>query len=210
MPVVTIPPIPLTVVFIHIPKTGGTSVEQYFGGKLGKTLDKNNYSTEHIQPIPNSLDPNVSPQHQLFSGMVKVVDKFDICFSIVRNPYTRLISDLFFIGLINEKSSQQDVEVAILKYLTESIKLYDYHHREQYKFLQNDQGEIDSRIKILKKEDLVNGMISIGFNDFNVYENQNRGNVAEDKYMSFLSDWSIKLINIFYKRDFELFDYNMI
>ncbi len=103
-------------------------------------------------------------------------------------------------------SLEQEVEVAILKYIIESIKLYDYHHREQYKFLQNDQGEIDSRIKILKKEDLVNGMISTGFNDFNVYENKNRGNVAEDKLSFCLIAY--KLINIFYKRDFELFDIN--
>jgi hypothetical protein len=56
---------------------------------------------------------------------------------------------------------------------------------------------------------LTQDVINYGFDDFDINNNANKKNITSDKYNNYLNNDSIKLINEFYKKDFELFDYNM-
>ena len=193
--------------FIHIPKTGGTSLEKYLSQKYDIPLDaKSLYSSSK-----NGFK-HVSLQHQTYNSLYKHKKRFNIDFdglkiiSIVRNPYERLVSDLFFFDLIKDNTSQNEVYRTIKKYINSNG--YDNHNIPQYLFLIDKNNNINKDIKIFKTETLTDELRMYGFVDFNDLCNTNT-NTSKD-YYSFLNNKSIKLINKIYKEDFKLFNYQII
>ena len=146
-------------------------------------------------------------QHMTYKTILKYKEDFDIEFenvkilTIVRNPYERIISDMFFLKKININTSKKDVYDVINKYiLSDDV---DNHNIPQYKFI-TDNDEIIPNIYILHTENLCNDMHNIGYNDFNIHIQKNKTNV---NYYNYLNNDSIKLINSFYENDFILFKY---
>ena len=90
----------LNLLFIHIPKTGGTSLEKYLSQKHNIPLDSKSLYSD----LKNGYN-SVSLQHQTYHSLLKKKTQFGIDFnnikiiSIVRNPYERIVSDLFFYKL---------------------------------------------------------------------------------------------------------------
>ena len=88
MPIFVSPAGDLKVLFVHIPKCGGGSVEQFlrsYGFRQGMFS---------IDPAYNSV-LKCSPQHmhaELLLGILRV-DRFDCVFSIVRDPVERMLSE---------------------------------------------------------------------------------------------------------------------
>lgn len=90
------------VIFVHIPKTGGQSVEQMFLDDLGLTWDQR----DALALRPND-DPAVGPErlaHLYASEYVQkghvTQEQWDsyLTFAVVRNPYERIISEYFYRG----------------------------------------------------------------------------------------------------------------
>ena len=184
--------------FIHIPKTGGTSIENYFQYKLNIKLelhgeDKkiNNHSYQHLT------------YNEIYDNM-QILDNILFIFSIVRNPYERIISDLFFLKLINKDMDSNMVENVINKFLNSSY-IYDNHKIPQYLFLIDKSGNINNNIKILKTESLNSDMHKLGYTDFDLHVNQSFKN--EVNYYNYLNKHSIQQINDYYSKDFEIFNY---
>ena len=198
----------LNLLFIHIPKTGGTSLEKYLSEKYNIPLDsKSLYTT-----FKNGYK-NVSLQHQTYHNLFKKKKEFGIDFSnnlkmicIVRNPYERIVSDLFFYKLITVSTTQQEVFEILKKYIVSDN--YDNHNIPQYLFLIDNHNKINKDITIFKTETLNDDLIKYGFTDFNIHKNVNIN--GDINYFDFLNEKSIKLINKFYKKDFNLFDYKFI
>jgi hypothetical protein len=197
----------LNLLFIHIPKTGGTSLEKYLSKKHNIPLNIKSLYSNHENGYKS-----VSLQHQTYHSLLKKKTKFGIDFnniqmiSIVRNPYERIVSDLFFYKLINYKTTQIEVFIILQKYINSNE--YDNHNIPQYSFLIDDNNKINKDITIFKTETLTDDLIKYGFTDFNIHKNVNiNGNI---NYFDFLNEQSIKLINNFYKKDFKLFDYKFI
>ena len=110
--------------FIHIPKTGGTKVEQYLRTKSEESLysDHDSY-VRHEEPITGKKyrtflhdlpEKTVSLQHQCFKSILKFHKHLSIPFdknlkiiTIVRNPYDRMISDLFWFNLIQKTDTPE-------------------------------------------------------------------------------------------------------
>ena len=117
----------LNLLFIHIPKTGGTSLEKYLSQKHNIPLD-----TKSLYSTPENGYKSVSLQHQTYHSLLKKKTNFDIDFnnikiiSIVRNPYERIVSDLFFYKLINYKTTQIEVFIILQKYINSNE--YDNHN----------------------------------------------------------------------------------
>ena len=204
----------LDLLFIHIPKTGGSFIADALENKNYKvTLCQRGIS---IHDISNSLfkppHNKGSLQHQFYSTLYKYKNKINIdfentkVFSIVRNPYNKIISDLFWLKLINKKSSPDEIyEIIKNKYLYRDD--LDNHNQPQYKFITDENNQLIKNIKIFKCEtlDILNHQI----NDFiGVNINLKNENANKD-YSYYLNKNSISLINDFYKKDFELLDYHL-
>jgi len=79
---------------------------------------------------------------------------------------------------------------------------------EQYKYLLNYECNIANDIHIMKTESLQEDMVNFGFEDFDF--NVNITNRNKINYLDLLNNESIKLINEFYMKDLEYFNYKMI
>jgi hypothetical protein len=192
------------ILFIHIPKTGGRNVEKNLKSKYKEEL----YGGL-CKNVPSPYN-KITPQHQLYTTLYKYKDKLNInfkdlkIFTIVRNPYDRIMSDLFYLSLINHNSTKDDVYNIIKHdYL---YKTRDNHTLEQYKFITNENSELIPNIKIFKTENF--NEINKELNEYlDVDINIEKKNVNKD-YTKYLNNESIYLINKIYKKDFELFNYN--
>ena len=203
----------INVLFIHIPKTGGSSIEEYLSYKYNIKLDNSSLYlfTQDKRLLNENMKINSSLQHLTYNQIVENRKVLNIHFdnikiiTIVRNPYERIVSDLFFNNLITKDTSKETVFDIINQYL-ESDK-YDNHNIPQHNFITNDNQEIIPNIHILRTESLNNDMHHLGYTDFNLFSNANPNKV---KYADYLSNKSIEIINNFYHLDFILFSYDKI
>ena len=200
----------IKVLFIHIPKTGGTSVERYLQNKFNVNLFK-----ENLYSIHETFN-NHSYQHmtynEIYNNRIRFNVKFDnlsIIFAVVRNPYERLISELFYRKFINTKMNAKDVENILIKYII-SNNDYDNHKIPQHIFLLNSNGRINPNIKILRTETLDQDMKNIGYDDFNTNQKFTCTQRNKINYYKLLTKKSINIINKFYEKDFELLSYKKI
>ena len=97
------------ILFIHIPKTGGTVIENKV---------KNIYKESLFGLNKSLLDPpynKIYLQHQYYTTLYQFKNRLNInfdnikTFSVVRNPYDRVISDLFWFNKINKRFTSQQV-----------------------------------------------------------------------------------------------------
>lgn len=214
----------INLLLIHIPKTGGTSLELYFSKKYSIELcnkslfyySQNEFYTNvesyHSMPeYQKIIFKNISLQHFTFSNIKQLnsilkVDFNDLqIITAVRNPYDRIISDLFFFNLITETTTPEQVYDVINKYIYSNY--LDNHNIPQYMFLLDENNNMITNLTILRTETLTSDMIKLGYTDFNVNQNKNR--YEKVNYSNYLNNDSINLINKYYEKDFIYFGYDM-
>jgi hypothetical protein len=127
------------VVFIHVPKAAGSSVEQLFKNEGWE-----------MSFYKNSLDGNnVSPQHMTYQALSKHVPDIDelISFAIVREPFQRLVSEWRYQTELIESSKLEfnDFVRHLDCSLAENKYYWDNHWRPQTDFIDES---IDQVIKI--------------------------------------------------------------
>ena len=205
----------INILFIHVPKTGGSSFEIYLSKKYNIPLNNNSlFSKQNNNIMPNELK-KISLQHQTFQNIKNNKDILNINFenikiiSFVRNPYERLISDLFFYKIINIDTNVDTIPNIILKYIRASPSTYDNHNIPQNNFLIDSSNKLYENITIIKTENLTNSLINIGFYDFNI-NNEQVNKYGKIDYYKYLNKESIKHINNHYCKDFELFKYKKL
>jgi len=210
----------VNILFIHIPKTGGTSITDYLSNKyIIKLNNQSLYGT--IRNIDNSeltdkqfeIKINIKShmQHMTYQQIYKYSNDFNIDFNnisiitVVRNPYERIISALFYEDKINIESTPEDVFDILNTFLF--TKNPDNFNEPQYLFITDENKELIPNLKILHTESLANDMADINYTDFEVYHNVNPD---KTDYYKLLNNDSINLINQIYDIDFRLFNYNKI
>jgi hypothetical protein len=192
------------ILFIHIPKTGGTALHNYFINKYKITIDKYLHLFDLYYLRGHKM---LSLQHLTFielsnSKYINITSNVKII-TIVRNPYTRLISELLWSNHITKHTSREDIYNKILYLFTEyenENTIYDNHIRPQYQFIDGNEN-----ITILKHENLNNELKEkLNITDFTSFYNN------EYIISKYFNTDSINLINNFYYKDFIIFDYNFI
>ena len=185
---------------IHIPKTGGTSVEKYFSDKFNIPLNQASLYgfLDPVVSLKTGIHLNHSLQHLTMDEIKKYNYYFNITnacvITIVRNPYERLMSELFYQKRVKVKDTPKTV-YRIIRWIISKNK--DNHTLPQHKY-------IHGRVTVLHTETLEEEMHQFGFTDFSKTENVNPHKV---NYYDYLNEDSIRLINAYYKMDFELFGY---
>jgi len=197
--------------FIHIPKTGGTTIE--------KTIMKSDnfklyYRTSAGMPI-NKLT-FCTPQHFQADLLRQIFNlkKLSGIFTIVRNPYDRIKSEY----AMRNKDIKNIKGHIVFHWLSKKIEIFkttnpyvnDNHIRPQHEF-------ILPSIKIFKLEDGMEKVISslkeywdldIEYNpDFKVMTSHKVSGYSSSEVE--LNRDSIQIINEFYKKDFTLLGYKM-
>jgi hypothetical protein len=138
--------------FIHIPRTSGSSVEDYFK-KMGysiKLLDRD-YNTNK-----NKSFLKISPQHLYLNDVLSFSssNNFTKIFTIVRNPIDRFISAYNFAKNCSLMDSSYTISSFIDHILDNTINInfdFDRHFASQSDFIKNDLG---INIDIFKFEEL--------------------------------------------------------
>lgn len=121
--------------FVHVPKTGGTSIEKLFQLSGWSTayldLSLKGKSFNHLR--------RCSPQH-MHAEMLKqqlLIHKFSGMFMMVRHPYDRFRSEYAYINKGNCDPFAVTVEAwacKVLKAYSKNHFVYDNHLRPQYEF----------------------------------------------------------------------------
>jgi hypothetical protein len=207
----------LKLIFIHIPKTGGTFIESRL-----QSLNTKIYNTKRIF--------GGHARYIDFKDKIKDIDVYDI-FSIVRNPYDRIISAYNYLKTrVNKGNPLDQKEWLGLKSpssLTEFINaIYDeYKHNnlhyyihilQQVCFVRDNDDQIKS--KILKYEylnmDFLKFIEKYKLN-IEVYNELSKiySKIDIKKHYDYnkeLSSNDINKINEIYHDDFELFNYTKL
>lgn len=203
----------VNILFIHIPKTGGTSLEKYFSSKYNILLNnKSLFSSKSVNKIYNII-LNTTLQHMTYQTIIKYNKYFNINFdnikiiTIVRNPYERIISDLFYLSHITINNTKEEVFDIIQKYLLSNN--LDNHNIPQHVFITDNNRKLIPYIHILHTETLTDEVHELGYKDFNIYTNVNL--IKEQiNYYDYLNSDSIQSINNYYDYDFKLFNYDKL
>ncbi len=199
----------INILFIHIPKTGGTTIESEINKKFAQTLYSKN--TNNLLPIPFNKK---SLQHQFISTIIKYRNLLNVnfhnikIFTIVRNPYYKVISDLFWFKLINKDSTPEEVfNIIKNKYLFNDQ--LDNHNVPQWQFITDENFNIYKQIKIFYTEKLDESNQELNkFLGLNIDTNKKKMIGSEqNNYDKYLNSDSKNLIYYYYIKDFEIFNY---
>lgn len=188
--------------FIHITKCAGTFIED-----IG--LDNGyNWGRHHKE---------YGWWHDIFKKKAKELrDKYD-WFVVVRNPYNRILSEYYCqwggIGKKNLLHTKDEFNNFLIRKIQKKSDSIGHHYTEQYKYIDNE-----SKITIIKFENLTKELNDL-FKLYNINidtNNYKKTNTKEEKnnnkLLFTIKDFSkelISLINNVYKKDFELFGYEI-
>jgi len=214
--------------YIHIPKTAGTSIE-----KFGLTINikwgaKNNLLyKKYFTHFTHSNWWHI-PMYYYHPEVMKKIK----IFTTVRNPYSRIISEInYFIKngkieysikncndrlheiLSNIYISDKNNNKILNKEFLSKFTINDaWHCVPMYHYVcERNNNKICKNVKILKVENLNNDMNNFlkKFNIKNKFDSIENTSTKNFKYDQISSD-NLKLINKIYKNDFKLFGYNMM
>lgn len=187
--------------FIHIPKNGGTSIENFFNMMGNDSFYGGNSITESgVLYSPQHLTPNLL-QKYLGKNIYDTYFKF----SFVRNPYDRVKSEFFWRQRIGEINTDTDFKKWIFNFYS---KIDNDHKLPQYRYIFNDNGDkvVDFMGRVENMDiDFTKLLDIINYpkKETLLKENKNKNK----NIVVFDQEIKEKIIEI-YKEDFKLFGYD--
>lgn len=190
------------ILFVHIPRTGGTTVEHW--------MRQHGELRLFTFGVPSFS--KVTPQHYRYADIAELLgdNYFDYAFTIVRNPFDRLASeyklraklaaDSFWGGLPKFPAWLESQ----LEALQKNPFTQDNHLRPQWDF-------VSDKVKIFKYEDGLENIFKAVATDLNIPPPENiehRLSTAGIKAEVIYDIPQVERLNICYKSDFDIFNYN--
>ena len=171
------------VIFIHIPKSAGTSIETYF-----------NNSSFRIQP--NKHD-------NIYQIKKRFINSYNNCrkFAIIRNPYDKMVSWYFY---LKKKLGDYNV-IEFNEWIKDPTKFW--HIDDPISFLDSQCSWIDDTVEVIKFENLNEELNKFfGFKiDLPVTNKSNHNH-----YLDYYNKESLSIVYKKYKEDFEKFNYKKL
>ncbi len=183
--------------FIHIPKTGGTSIEHSLikSGAIQALFNRkrNKFSKVTMQHL-----------HYEYYKLIIPEDFADWTFAVVRNPYERMISE-YKMKIIKIRQSDQSFDSFVQESL-ERCKL-NKQHRDNHIRCQKDF--LADYAQIFKIEDGLETPLKLACRKLQIrFSGLPKMNIGTDKKIK-ASKKTLKLIQAFYLDDFEAFKYDL-
>ena len=181
--------------FIHIPKTGGTSIEEKFGvnNTRNELYSNKNAVIDGILMAKQHWLPRIIERN--FPHRFRDYKKF----VIVRNPYVRVISEYFY-QFPGQRVSFNDFVLNKL-----NPKERD-HYLPQHLYFEDIKYDYVLRTESLN-EDFSKMSRDFSFDDS--LKRSNKRGEGSEKRMDLLTPEIIKKINSLYEKDFKMFEYEM-
>lgn len=219
------------IIFIHVPKTGGVSIEnflmKFYGYKRNPLLLNHSYG---LYKDRNGDKLTIYPHMHCTLGQIVQItkqNKIEIdntwtIFSIVRNPYFKFISDLFYqeylpfkyqYHTLPEANKKPFIDYWVKEYFNkdENLNYHSSHSLPQYKFFE----DCDLECKIFKFENGVDTVVkTLGFPVTEPFprdlDPSIMFNIPKPDYKELLTKYLVETINQKYSKDFEEFGYKML
>jgi hypothetical protein len=214
------------VLFIHIPRTGGTKIEQSlnmtFGGDDVQVMKDKLFGYAPLEK------EKVELQHLTYKQMIKsgllTQKEFNQCFkfAFVRNPYDKLVSTYFFIGHKYFESFESFIRFLQVggepdKFPSRWSRLAGFEWflehplcKPQHEFICDKDGKLmvdfQGRFENYTK-DLISVLDELGITHSKKTLLQKVNTTTHDKYRTYYSQQTKKIVKSIYKKDFEIFDY---
>ena len=199
-------------IFIHIPKTGGTSIEDIIWGPDRESRTAEQLWKTLVRPGFNKYQSG-GLQHLLASQVRQEVgtDSFDACFkfSFVRNTWDRAVSQ--YVYMKQRRDLRRLIGMgrftSFKGYLSRLHRATHVQWMEQWRFILDDNGEqlvdVVGRFEHFERDvRLILGRLEISC-DTLPHEKQGR----RGPYADYYDDESRELLADMYARDIELFRY---
>ena len=192
-------------IFIHVPKSAGTSVR----ATLKKYLNEENY------------DNIYNNSHQSYSQIVKINNKIinnRISFALVRNPYERFVSIYRFVNRpfklnkwFGNKSSEVAERIDTFEKFIENFRMPEWvwkgydHFTPQYEWTKG----VNKVFKLNEKE-LLNNFLK----DYGIKEEIGHHNKREihsgynEMYKKYYNENTKRIIKKYFEKDLDLFKFS--
>lgn len=186
----------LPFLFIHVPKTGGNAIKN-----------------THL------FHDSIFFDHASVRDVIKWGKKYKTSYTIVRNPYDRLVSAFFYLQQGGEKNNKRDLErmkkqqkyknnfKEFVKHLHDFIE--ENHYKPQYTFLTDNNNELKVD-HILKQESLNNDYMKLqqlyGYSPVSL---KKVNTSKHEDYNQYYDDETRRIVQEVYRKDFELLNYKM-
>lgn len=216
--------------FVHIPKTAGQSIEQFFLDQLG--MPRNSDRNQLL--LGNNPDPNkgteklshLSAAEYTHCGYIEAVE-FDrlFKFSFVRNPWERIVSEYRYRNYFHHRSFRD-----FLRYRLPApgwddryrhiMPQYDMLHDQDGKLLVDFLGRFETLAQDFARVCKQLGMDCSELPHRNPSDKRSRnlkrtlrnwlyfnGENSKENYLEFYDDETASIVGKLYQKDLEAFDY---
>lgn len=189
------------VLFVHVPKCGGSFIEHWFSQAGFKVSLFSDTSIEDLL---------VTPQHLSYNSISKLLGNnftFDYAFSFVRDPYQRIESEYFFRKGKIENKKETDFSEWVLK----SLQIYKRYPQFLDNHFQPQTYFLNKNINIFKLEDGIETGLSIIANELEINTPVPKEKInASHRQNVVWSRRAIENVNKIYLSDFVELGYEML
>lgn len=210
--------------FIHIPKTGGTSIEHFFGMCQPESLwfdrwdrDRDEFLRINRDALDGEEKQDYEPQHysyRMLERMLTDIEKY-FTFTFVRHPYTRLLSEYFWSRNVQYRDTSDFDGDEFARWVKQFLSSIDSSHKEPQSFFVNNQVKFVGRFERIE-EDMFKLLKQLS--QFNpVFEkfidrclpHTNQSGKSKEKLIPLISKATKKRIQTVYQEDFHAFGYSL-